>query len=97
MKAPQFITNLFLRGIDADTDKNLLAPDHSSVRAAYLMRKTINGTYKRTPGDIIEEDSTEDTAEYCTGLFFWETENLVVEFWSENHTLLMLPACYRWT
>jgi hypothetical protein len=81
MKAPEFITNLFLRGIDADTDKNLLTPDHSTVRDAYLMRRTVNGTYKRTPGDVIEENRTEDLLEYCTGLFFWETENLVVEFW----------------
>lgn len=81
MKAPEFITNLFLRGIDVDTDKNLLTPDHSTVRAAYLMRRTINGTYRRVPGDVIEEDRTEDVLEYCTGLFFWETENQVVEFW----------------
>jgi len=86
MKPLEYITNLFLRGIDADTDENLLVPDHSSIRQAYLMRRTINGTYKRAPGDVIHEDREEDATQYCTGLFSWVTENYVVEFWYNTST-----------
>lgn len=96
MKPLEFVTNLFLRGIDADTDKNLLTPEHSTVREAYAMRRTINGTYKRAPGDVIEEDRTEDVLEYCTGLYFWETENLTVEFWYNVSTYVKTIYIGMW-
>jgi len=79
----EHITNLFLKGIDADTDPGLLIPEHSTLRDAYLMRQTIHGTYKRAPGDTAHYSQYRelDVQEYCTGLFEWKSEGYIIEFW----------------
>lgn len=96
MKPPEYITNLFLRGIDADTDKGLLAPDHSSVRDAHLMRKTIKGTYERVPGDVVYHSRTPDADEFCTGLFYWQSQNLTIEFYYNINTDVKTMYLQNW-
>jgi hypothetical protein len=78
------ITSLLFKGIDADTDPELLVPDHGSLRHAAHMRRTINGTYKRTPGDVIHFDRSEDVSKTCIGLFEWAAEDYIVEFWYDS-------------
>ena len=80
------ITSLLFKGIDADTDPELLMPDHGSVRHAAHMRRTINGTYKRTPGDVVHFDRTLDAFKTCVGLFNWSAEDYLVEFQYSSQT-----------
>ena len=78
-EAQKHITALFNRNIDADTDPELLSPEHSSVRDAFHLRKTIKGTYERVEGDTLFYSRTPDAAQVCIGLFNWGGK--LVEFW----------------
>ena len=92
----QHITNLLLKGINADIDKELLPPDHSTVRDAYLMRKTIRGTYERAPGDVTFHSRTAEPLEVCVGLYHWQTEGYTIEFWYNVSTFVKTIYIGSW-
>jgi len=88
------ISSLFFRGIDRDSDPELLNQDHATLRDVYQMRMLPNKTYARVPGDKelygVGASRSEGSGYSLRGLALYALK--IIEIWDDisgSHPILI--------